>query len=318
MYSGKSVSVLSRINVLRKLTSGQPEVMKKLNQRKIRWIVKEMRLGIQSVCRIAKQQGISPRHARRVFERYKDEKRPRLLKCGKKQMAVTACDVRAVLGVRKVHPAMGAVSIQVVLDEHGRHIPHNRIHRILKEHGMTLDEPAKQKRRKWIRFEREHSNSLWHIDYSEIDGKQVLGLLDDASRFVPVCEEYDEATAENAVAALDKAVAKYGVPQQLLSDNGSHFASIIKQSCPDPEHTVFQQRLEQLGIEHIKTRIHHPQTNGKLERFFETVQQLKPYFGTMRKTINYYNNKRPHMSLYNGRLKTPATAYTEKLKGELA
>src|SRR3989338_2977329 len=107
MYSGKSVSVLSRINVLRKLTSGQPEVMKKLNQRKIRWIVKEMRLGIQSVCRIAKQQGISPRHARRVFERYKDEKRPRLLKCGKKQMAVTACDVRAVLGVRKVHPAMG-------------------------------------------------------------------------------------------------------------------------------------------------------------------------------------------------------------------
>jgi len=292
--------------------------MKKLNQRKILWIVKEMRLRTQSVCRIAKQQGITPRHARRVFEHYKDEKRPRLQKCGKKTTPLTECDVRTVLRVRKEHPAMGAVSIQLVLDEKGKHIPHNRIHRILKEHGMAVDQPAKQKRRKWIRFEREHSNSLWHIDYSEIDGKQVLGLLDDASRFVPVCEEYDEATAENAVIALDKAVAKYGAPTQLLSDNGSHFASIIRQSCPDPEHTVFQQRLEQLGIEHIKTRVHHPQTNGKLERFFETVQQLKPHFGTMRRTINYYNNKRPHMSLHNGRLKTPAKAYSEKLKGETA
>ena len=204
-----------------------------------------MGLGIQSVCRIAKQQGITPRHARRVFERYKDEKRPRLLKCGKKSKPISKHDVRAVLRVRKEHPAMGAVSIQLVLDEQGRHIPHNRIHRILKERGLALDEPAKQKRRKWIRFEREHSNSLWHIDYSEIDGKQVLGLLDDASRFAPACERYDEATAKNAVAALDKAVAKYGVPKQLLSDNGSHFTPIIRQSYPNPEHTVFQQRLEQ-------------------------------------------------------------------------
>jgi len=275
-----------------------------------------MKAGELSVCQIARQQGITPRHARRVFEKYKNDKQPRLQKCGRKTVPVTESDVRTVLRVRKQHPTMGAVSIQLVLDEQGTHIPHNRIHRILKEHGLAIGQPAKQKRRKWIRFEREHSNSLWHIDYSEIGGKQVLGLLDDASRFVPACEEYDEATAENAVNTLNKAIAKHGVPKQLLSDNGSHFASIIRQSCPDPEHTVFQQRLEQLGIEHIKTRIHHPQTNGKLERLFETVQQLKPHFGTLRKTINYYNNKRPHMSLQNGRLRTPVQAYNEKIKKE--
>lgn len=231
-------------------------------------------------------------------------------------MPILESDVRAVLRVRKEHPAMGAVSIQLLLDEECKHVPHNRIHRILKERGMAIDQPAKQKRRKWIRFEREHSNSLWHIDYSEIDGKQVLGLLDDASRFAPACEEYDAATAENAVVSLNKAVEKHGVPKQLLSDNGSHFASVMRENCPNPENNVFQQRLDELGIEHIKARIHHPQTNGKLERFFETVQQLKPHFGTMRKTLNYYNNRRPHMSLNNGRLRTPAQAYREKFKGE--
>ena len=275
-----------------------------------------MGLGLQSVCRIARQMGITPRHARRVFEKYQGEKRPRLQRCGVKSMPIADGDVRAVLRVRKEHPAMGAVSIQALLDEGCKHIPHNRIHRILKERGMAVNQPAKQKRRKWIRFEREHSNSLWHIDYSEIDGKQVLGLLDDASRFVPACEEYDDATAENAVVSLNKAVEKYGVPKQLLSDNGSHFASVVRESCPNPEQNVFQQRLDELGIEHIKARIHHPQTNGKLERFFETVQQLKPHFGTMRKTLNYYNNKRPHMSLNNGKLRTPARAYKEKFKGE--
>lgn len=292
--------------------------MKKLNQRKIRWIVKEMKLGVQSVCRIARQQGISPRHVRRVFERYKDEKRPRLQKCGRKPVSIAEHDVRAVLRVRKQHPVMGAVSIQLVLDEQGKHIPHNRIHRILKQNGLSKDEPKKQKRRKWISWERKHSNSLWHIDYSELDGKQVLGLIDDASRFVPWGEEFDEATAENAVAALNKAVAKYGVPQQILSDNGSHFASIIRTSCPDPEKNVFQKRLNELGIQHIKTRAHHPQTNGKMERWFGTLKQLKPHFKTIRRCTNYYNNKRPNMSLYNGRLKTPAKAYIEKLKGGTA
>ncbi|MFH1588763.1 MAG: DDE-type integrase/transposase/recombinase [Candidatus Diapherotrites archaeon] len=193
------------------------------------------------------------------------------------------------------------------------HIPHNHIHKILKQYCIAKDEPKKQKRRKWIRYEREHSNSLWHIDYSEFDGKNVLGLLDDASRLIVGYGEFDNATEENAASVLEKAVNKYGTPKQLLSDNGSHFASVIKESCAEPEHNIFQKKLSELGIEHIKARIHHPQTNGKLERWFLTLKQLKKHFGSTQKAINY-NNKRPHMSLNNGSLRTPAQAYQEKFK----
>ena len=307
--------MLSRINVLRgnKLFESIGG-MKKLNQRKIRWIVREMKKGELTVCRIARQHKITPRHARRVFEKYKDDKKPKLLPCGRKPRPVTQEEVKTILRTRKEHP-FGAVNLQAILDEKGMHIPHNHIHKVLKQEKLAINEPKKQKRRKWIRYEREHSNSLWHIDYCAFDGKQVLGLIDDASRLVVGYGEFDNATAENAVKVLDKAVQKYPAPTQLLSDNGSHFTSVIRESCSNPENNIFQKRLNQLGIEHIKTRINHPQTNGKLERWFGTLKQLKKHFHTTRRVVYYYNNKRPHMSLNNSKLITPAKAYKEKLKG---
>lgn len=286
--------------------------MKKLNQRKIRWIVKVMKNRELTVCQIARQQGITPRHARRVFEKYKDAARPRLLSCGRKSEPITKQDVRTILALYKQHP-FGAVNLEKILQAQGRCMSHNRIHKILVQEGLGQPDLKKQKRRNWIRWERKHSNSLWHIDYSEIDGKQVLGLLDDASRLIPGYGEFEHATAENAVRVLDKAVQKYGTPKQLLSDNGSHFASVIRKTCLDPEQNIFQKRLNELGIQHIKARIHHPQTNGKLERWFYTVKQLKNHFGTLQKAVNYYNHKRPNMSLEkSGQLITPIQAFTNK------
>ena len=181
--------------------------MRKLNKRKIRWVVKQMDLRGISAWQIAKQQDISARHARRVFARFKDCKLPVILKPGRKPGQISKQDVRTVLALRKTHP-LGAVNMEKILNEQKRHIPHNRIHRILKENSLAKNEPNKQKRRKWITWERKHSNSLWHIDYCKIDGKWVLGLLDDASRFVPACNEFENDTAENAVTVLDKAIEK--------------------------------------------------------------------------------------------------------------
>jgi putative transposase len=54
---------------------------------------------------------------------------------------------------------------KVIRRVHKVHIPHNRIHRVLKEHDKAFDEPAKKKRRKWVRYERKHSLSLVHTDW---------------------------------------------------------------------------------------------------------------------------------------------------------
>ena len=60
---------------------------------------------------------------------------------------------------------VNALTLERVLDgEYHRHIPHNRIRRALKAMGLARDEPRKQLRRKWTRYERKYSNSLWHTD----------------------------------------------------------------------------------------------------------------------------------------------------------
>ncbi|MGC8687039.1 MAG: hypothetical protein ACP5SF_05755 [Thermoplasmata archaeon] len=63
---------------------------------------------------------------------------------------------------------------------------------------------------------------------------------------------------------------------------------------------------------HIKARVKHPQSNGKLERLISTLKDLRKYFNTWEEVVDYYNNRRMHMSLYEDRIITPAMAYEMK------
>ncbi len=70
----------------------------------------------------------------------------------------------------------------VIESQTGVHIPHNTLHMVLIEHGFASEEPKKKNRRKWIRYEREHTNSMWHTDYKQIDdGRWFISYQDDAS-----------------------------------------------------------------------------------------------------------------------------------------
>jgi putative transposase len=285
--------------------------MRTLNQRKLRWVIREMRKGELSVWQIANQQDISPRHARRLYSKFKNIQRPRLSKPGRKPKIISKKEIVFVKNFYQTQP-MGATNLERVLSFHGKSIPHNRLHKILKQLGLSRTEEKKSKRRKWIRFERKHSNSLWHIDWSTFQRKQLVAILDDASRLIVAYGLFDYATSENSVKVLNKAVLEWGCPRQLLSDNGSQFLSIKRESCPDPEQNIFQKRMKELGIQHIKTRVHHPQTNGKMERWWKTADFLTNHFGSLPKAVNHYNYERYHMSLDNGVPRTPIQAFLQK------
>jgi putative transposase len=285
--------------------------MKTLNQRKLRWVIREMKQGKLSTWQIANQQGITPRHARRLFARFKHCKQPRLNKPGRPAKPITETELLTVKHTYQKQP-MGATNMEKILSLHGEHIPHNRLHKILKQQGFAKTEPNKSNRRKWIRYERRHSNSLWHIDWTDHQGKPLCAILDDASRLIVGHGLFDNATAENSATVLNTAVLHYGVPRQMVSDHGTQFTSQERTNGTEPEDNLFQQRLKQLGIQHIKARIKHPQTNGKLERWFKTNEFLTKHFGNLNKAIKYYNEKRPHMSLENSSLRTPMQAFIEK------
>ena len=99
-----------------------------------------------------------------------------------------------------------------------------------------------------------------------------------------------------------------------MSDHGTQFTSVSRESCKNPKPNIFQKTLQELEVKHIKARI-KPQSNGKLERVTYTLKRYYKHFGSWGKTIRTYNFKRPHTNLeINGRICTPYQAYLEKLK----
>jgi putative transposase len=287
--------------------------MRKLNQRKVRWIIREIKRGELSIYRIAKQQEITPRWTRELYRRYQESgNHPYPKQPGRKVMSVSEEERALILKMKQNHP-VGAVSMEKLLRSQDIHIPHNRIYRILKKEGLVKDEPKKQKRRKkWVRYQRRHSNSLWHVDWFEENGEQVIIFEDDASRLVTGLGVFSNATAKNTVTTLRSAIQKRGTPKQIISDHGPQFTAMPRDSCSDPAPNDFQKYLEEHNIKHIKARVKHPQSNGKVERVYQTIFALKKHFGTWEKAVEYYNFERPHMSLENGALRTPYQAFLDK------
>ena len=287
--------------------------MKKLNQKKVRWIVKEMDKAERSVYRIAKIMNVTPQWARALHRVYHKTKRyPYPNKPGRKPQLISDKERTLVFDARKEHPISGAIALEKILDARGIHIPHNRIHRILKDEGLAKDEPHKQRRRKWIRYERRYSNSLWHADWFEEKYDQIILFEDDASRFITGYGVFSNATAKNSMLVLEQAIQRYGIPKQLMTDHGTQFTSLARETCANPKPNEFQQIVQRYGIKHIKARVKHPQSNGKVERAGQTLQKLWKHFQCWDSAVFYYNFKRPHSSLENGCLRTPYQAFIDK------
>jgi putative transposase len=309
--------VVSHINVrcLKKKASSSigEDMTKKLSKRKIKWIIKQLEVGELSVCKIAKLQNISQRHVRRLYSKYKLEKQfpfphPR----GRKPEYISTEKQRLIIETYKQVP-LCAVKMELYLDTKKIHIPHNTIHKILLANGLAKENKRKKRQRKYRFFARRFANHLWHTDYCKIKNKHYIAFIDDASRMVLASDKFSNATAANATIVLKKAILEFGVPKQLLTDNGTHFLSLIRKSCPNPEENVFQKELTQQGIKHIKTRIYHPQTNGKMERWFGTIKRLLKHYGDLTMAVHNYNYVIPHLSLTTcAGARTPAQAYVDK------
>jgi putative transposase len=110
---------------------------------------------------------------------------------------------------------------------------------------------------------------------------------------------------------LDEAIATWGRPSAIMTDHGSQFFA----SCGDnrtPGVTSFQGHLTKLGIRHILERVGYPQSNGKVERLFGSLQLGIKRFNSVEEYVTYYNERRPHMSLDFDNLETPVQAFYRK------
>jgi putative transposase len=193
------------------------------------------------------------------------------------------------------------------------HVPHNAIQQVLESGGFARPSNKKIRRRKWVRFERKHSNSMWHTDWTQLEDRTwLITFEDDASRKIVSWGVFDNATSEHSVEVLKRGLESNGKPREMLTGHDTQFYA-NKSEGIDRGKTVFRVFLEEQGIKHILRRVNHPQTNGKEERSFDTIKAKLREFESMDELIYWYNEIKPHMSLDFDNLETPSQAFVRKM-----
>jgi hypothetical protein len=172
---------------------------------------------------------------------------------------------------------------------------------IIKLNGFSRGSKIENKRVHWVKWQREHPDSLWQIDsWKHPNGHWVIDIIDDCSRFCLGIREVVHLTTKTLTAFLDELILLHGAPRELLTDNGAEHGLMSKNS-------EFDQWCQRHHIIHIRSRVHKPTTAGKVERFHQTVQKELPYCNNDYDLFRYrYNHIRPHMSLHG---KRPAGVY---------
>jgi transposase InsO family protein len=195
------------------------------------------------------------------------------------------------------------------------------IHRALVRRGMVIPQPHKRPRSAWRRFEWSRPNEAWQIDATRWvlrGGREVwvMDVLDDHSRLLVAARACGGPTAEAAWDAICEGAQRWGLPAQVMSDNGTCFTSRFQGWSGE---TAFERDLRALGIHHIPSSPSHPQTCGKLERFHQTLKKwlaTQPLArshnqlqGQLDAFAEYYNDQRPHRALAGS---TPAERWSAK------
>ena len=172
--------------------------------------------------------GISKRWVQKLWARYKYTEPDQLVypkPMGRPQKSLPGrLEHSAIVNTRQGGHLSTTRLKEQILDTSGIDTSYRTIYRILRGENLTKKEPKKSKQRKWVRYERDYSNSLWHTNWKLLDcGKWLICYEDDASRFVTGYGVFDHATTENTIAVLETAIKEYGKPTSILTDRGTQF-----------------------------------------------------------------------------------------------
>jgi putative transposase len=310
------------LKVFRTRFRGRPVTrVMKLDQRKIHWIIRQKQKGVPTK-QIALDMKISQRRVQQVLRSHRERMqepvvgenmgRPRKPFDKREEQVVSEAFARYRFGARMLE-----VAIRKVFKIR---ISHNRIHMYLKAADLAHEDPQKKKRRKWVRYEREHSLSAGHIDWHESGWSdlKVCAIIDDASRMILAGGEFKNANTENSKLVVDQLVERYWwlcPMREIIMDHGAEFGA--HRIHEDGKwNSDFKKHLERHGIKPILAKVKHPQTNGKLERWFGEYQRHRLAFSSFEEFRDWYNN-RPHGSLDFEHLETPEKAFRRKMRLEM-
>lgn len=212
--------------------------------------------------------------------------------------------------LRREHPYWGPARIGYRLAREGVEMlpSHMGIYRALVRHGLIVPNERRKRLRDFKRWERGRPMELWQLDV--VGGVllaagtecKVLTGIDDHSRFVVSAGVMTRAVSRAVCGHFAAALDRYGVPEEVLTDNGKVFTGRFGTK---PVEVLFDRICRENGIHHLLTAPRSPTTTGKIERFHRTLRTEflagRPAFASLEAAqteldgwVADYNTQRPH------------------------
>lgn len=262
------------------------------------------------ISEIAKEIGIAQDTLRSWIERYKSCGEAGLhpgysTRPGREQIPGEV--KRAMADAKRTEPTWGVTKISQFL-RRVLHLPGSpeTVRRTLHAERLIASKPPRPAKMptKPRFFERSTPNQMWQSDIFtfRLGGKNayLIGFIDDYSRFIVSLGVFRSQTAEHVLETYRRGVGEFGVPREMLTDNGRQYTSWRGS-------TRFEQELKKDKVKHIRSQPHHPMTLGKIERFWQNINGeflSRAQFDSFEQAqerialwVKHYNHRRPHQGI---------------------
>jgi transposase InsO family protein len=201
------------------------------------------------------------------------------------------------------------------------------VHRILVRHGLVVERARRRKRSEYVRWQRPAAMQLWQLDIvfgpwlvdartGEVREARIVTGVDDHSRFCVLGRVVERATGRAICLAFTEALQRFGVPEEVLTDNGKQFTDRFGRGGE----VLFDKICRRNGIAHRLTQPSSPTTTGKVERFHQTLRRellddARPFTGLLEAQaalddwVREYNAERPNQALETRAPVTPSERF---------
>jgi transposase InsO family protein len=275
----------------------------------------------RSVIEVAQQWGVSRQSVHAWLRRYEEAGLAGLVsrstRPGSCPHQMPGMVEAVVLEMRRAHPGWGP---RRILYELGRADPvvlgqasvpsRSAVYRCLVRAGLVVPQARRRRDEHWRRWERGEPMELWQMDtvggFVLADGRRAKALtgIDDHSRFCVSAFLMLRESAQKVCDGLVLAMRRYGVPEEILTDNGKVFTGRFNRPAVE---VLFDRVCRENGITHRLTEPRSPTTTGKVERFHRTMRaefrtdrvfsSLAAAQGELDEWVTEYNERRPHQSI---------------------
>jgi putative transposase len=223
---------------------------------------------------------------------------------------ITPEEESKILAVAGEHPELSSRQLAAwITDNEGFAVSESTVYRILRREGLVKRQETQITAANEYHTKTTRPHRMWATDasYFRVVGwgyYYLVTVMDDYSRFILAWKLQKDMSANSLIEVIQEAVDTTGMTDvpvedrtRLLSDNGAGYVS-----------RTFREYLRLVGISHILAAPYHPQTNGKLERYHQSIKRevnQLPYElpsqleRAIADFVDYYNYRRYHKALDN-------------------